>query len=83
MNAILSAGATHGIASACHENVLEGCPCVAGPTIREDRVTYLQLCNDNVEFAIEFLKQLYDLEDATDERGMVDRWNNELGYEVS
>ena len=83
VNAFLSAGAAHGIASACHESVLEGCTCDAGPARREDDVTYLQSCGDDVQYAIEFLRDLYGLEGSTRERDMVDSWNNEIGYDVS
>ena len=83
LNAYMSAGVAHSIASACHENTIEGCACIAGPTIREDGVTYLQSCADNVDFAITFLKQFYGIESSNCERDLVDKWNNILGYDVS
>lgn len=83
VNAFLSAGAAHGIASACHESVLEGCTCDADPARREGDVTYLQSCGDDVNYAIRLLRELYGLEGSTRERDLVDSWNNELGYAVS
>lgn len=80
VNAFLSAGAAHGIASACHESVLEGCTCDADPARREGDVTYLQSCGDDVNYAIRLLRELYGLEGSTRERDLVDSWNNELGY---
>lgn len=83
VNAFLSAGACHGIASACHESVLEGCTCNPDPARREDGVTYLQSCGDDVVYAIKLLRDLYGLEGSMGERDMVDSWNNEIGYAVS
>ena len=83
LNAFLSAGATHGIASACHKNTLEGCPCIADPAERIDGITYLRTCSDNIEFAIRFMKDFYDIEESTSEEDLVNKWNNELGYEVN
>ena len=82
LNAFLSAGATHGIASACHKRTIDGCPCDANPARREDGITYLQKCNDNVEFAVNFMKNFYGIEESTEETDLVNRWNNELGYQV-
>ena len=82
LNAFLSAGAVHGIASACHQNVIDGCECETTPTERVDDVTYLHTCEDNVDFAIDFMKTFTGIENATGERDLVDKWNNNLGYEV-
>jgi hypothetical protein len=82
LNAFLSAGATHGIASACHKSTIDGCPCIADQTKREGGITYLQKCNDNVQFAVDFMKNFYGIEDSTDEADLVNKWNNELGYQA-
>ena len=82
LNAFLSAGATHGIASACHKSTIDGCPCIADQTKREGGITYLQKCNDNVQFAVDFMKNFYGIEDSSDEADLVNKWNNELGYQV-
>ena len=81
VGAFLSAGATHGIASACHRGVID-CPCIAGPSRREGGMTYLHTCNDNVEFAIALLKQFYNIEGSMKEADEVKRVNYGLGYEV-
>ena len=83
MNAFLSAGAVHGIASACHENIIDGCPCEPIVSERIDGITYLRDCGDNVQFAISLLRDFYGLNNSTEERALVDKWNNKLGYEVS
>jgi hypothetical protein len=82
LNAFLSAGATHGLASACHDNTIDRCPCEVGETRRENGMTLLQSCSDNVKFAIGFVKDFYGLEDSTAEADLVDSWNNEIGYEA-
>ena len=82
MNAFLSAGATHGIASACHKSTLEGCACISGSVRREGGVTFLQTCSDNVKFAVQFMKDFYGMEESSSEDDMVNKWNNKLGYEV-
>ena len=73
----------HGIASACHDGIIDGCHCGDKTVEREGDVTYLYACNDDVEFAIEFLQKFYGLIESSEERDLVDKWNNELGYEVS
>lgn len=82
LNAFLSAGAVHGIASACHDGVIDGCHCGDQTARREDGVTYLYSCNDDVDFAIGFMRQLYGLIESFVERALVDKWNNELGYDA-
>ena len=73
----------HGVASACHDNILDGCHCGDKTVEREDGVTYLYSCNDDVDFAINFLKKFYNLSNSSNPRDLVDKWNNELGYNVS
>jgi hypothetical protein len=80
LNAFLSAGAVHGVASACHDGIVDGCYCGDKTVEREDGVTYLYSCNDDVDFAINFLKKFYNLSNSSKPRDLVDKWNNELGY---
>lgn len=82
LNAFLSAGAVHGIASACHEGTIDGCPCIADLSRREGGVTYVQKCNDNVGWAIRFIKNFYNMDKSVDEEDLVNGWNNQLGYEA-
>ena len=86
LNAYMSAGAAHGIASACHENVIDGCKCQQSTqTRREGDVLYLTTCGDDVDFATRVLRTLTGLEignalsQAVD---LVSQWNNEIGYRV-
>ena len=83
MGAFLSAGATLGIASACHRGVIDGCPCNTGENRREDGTTFLHTCNENVDYAIRFVKELYNTEDCDMEVDLVRSHNYRLGYEVS
>ena len=83
VNCFLSAGAVLAIAEACHRGVIDECPCIAMANYREGDNTYLHQCNDNVEFAIEFMGAIYDPNGYTMEGDMVTQWNNELGYQVS
>ena len=83
VNSFLSAGATLAVAEACHTGVIDGCPCIASTNYRDDDTTFLHQCNDNVKFAILFVRNLYNLERSTTKEDVVTRWNNELGYEVS
>ena len=82
----MNAGAAHGIASACHENLIDGCQCETQDTQREDSITYLQSCADNVDFAISFLRNFNRETEipSADQLNiyLMDQWNNELGYEV-
>ena len=78
----LSAGATLGISEACHRGVIDNCPCIANPHVREGEKTFLYQCNDNVKFAIGFVKNLYNIEGSNNQADLVTKWNNELGYKV-
>ena len=83
LNAFLSAGAVHGVASACHDGIVDGCYCGDKTVERVGRVTYLYSCNDDIEFAIENMREFCGVDDSVEERDLVDKWNNELGYNVS
>jgi hypothetical protein len=82
VSAFLSAGATHGIASACHRGVIDGCPCITGQNRREDETTFLHTCNDNVDYAIYFVQELYNTGGCDMEVDMVKKHNYRLGYEA-
>ena len=83
LHAFLSTGAVHGIASACHDGIIDGCHCGDKTVEREGDVTYLYSCNDDVEFALDLVKEFYNLSNSSKPRDLVDKWNNELGYNVS
>ncbi|CAI8050331.1 Protein Wnt-4 [Geodia barretti] len=74
--------ATLGIASACHRGVIDGCPCNTGENRREDGTTFLHTCNENVDYAIRFVKELYNTEDCDMEVDLVRSHNYRLGYEA-
>ena len=86
LNAYMSAGAAHGIASACHENVIDGCKCQESTqTRREGDVLYLTSCGDDVNFATRVLRTLTGLEIGkalSQAKDLVSQWNNEIGYRV-
>ena len=86
LSAFMNAGAAHGIASACHENLIDGCQCETEDTERINGITYLQSCADNVDFAISFLRNFNRETEipSADQLNiyLMDQWNNELGYEV-
>ena len=83
VGAFLSAGAVHGIATACRRGVIEECPCIASVNYREGHTTYLHTCNDNVEYAVELVKEFYNIEMSRSEVDLVKKWNYDLGYQVS
>ena len=88
----MSAGATQGVAEACHDQKIELCPCeIEGGIARQedaDGNIIFNDCNDNIEWALSFVQGFVDNSttlpspsEAT-ARDLMDIHNNALGRRV-
>ena len=87
----MSAGATQGVAEACHDQKIEQCPCETEGAAREEDANgniIFNTCNDNIEWALRFVQGFVDNSttlpspsEAT-ARDLMDIHNNALGRRV-
>lgn len=82
------AGSVLGVADACHRRRISGCPCEVESDRQqdEDGNVILHDCNDNVEWALEFIQEFSDLPNTprtNTSRELMDIHNNEVGRRVS
>ena len=89
--AYMSAGATQGVAEACHDQKIEQCPCETEGAAREEDANgniIFNTCNDNIEWALRFVQGFVDNSttlpspsEAT-ARDLMDVHNNALGRRI-
>ena len=92
LSAYMSAGATQGVAEACHDQKIEQCPCeIKGGVGREEDAEgniIFNTCNDNIDWALRFVQGFVDNSTALPSpseataRDLMDIHNNRLGRRV-